>query len=110
MADRNPPPIAEGFRLSANLAEIHAGGVKIEIEMKIDVEIEATRDIKDTRDLTMRVAVGVGASADQVRAGIARRDEQFLGAWIVEQPFLRKHADLQIDRPGVVALKAADRF
>src|SRR3954453_16144892 len=110
MSDSDSTAVAERFHLSADFVEVHARGVKIEIEMKIDVEIEATRDVKDTRDLTMWVAVSVGASADQVRAGIARGNQQFVRAWIVQQPFLRKHADLKVDCPRVIALELPQRI
>ena len=74
--------------------------------MEVDVEIEAASDLEDARDLSVRIAVGIGAAADQVGAGLAGRDQQLLGAGIVEQALLRKHADLQVDRPGVVPLQA----
>ena len=102
------PPYRCARRLPADLVEVHARGVEIEIEMEIDVEIEAPRDGEDARDLPVRVAVGIGTAADQVGARLASRDQQFLGAGVVEQSLLRKHADLEIDRPGVVALEAAD--
>ncbi len=53
------------------------------------------------------VGVGVGAAADQVGALLAGRDQQFLGAGIVGQSLLREDADLEVERPGVVALEAA---
>jgi hypothetical protein len=43
-----------------------------------------------------------------VGAGPAGRDEQRLRARVVEQAFLRKYAELEIDRPGVVALQALE--
>ena len=72
--------------------------------MKIDVAIEAPRDSEDARDLAMRIAVGIGTPADKVGALLAGRDQQLLGAGIVEQPFLRKHANLDIDRPTIILL------
>src|SRR4051812_47955693 len=56
----------------------------------------------------MRVAVGIGTAADQAGAGLAGGNEQLLGARIVEQSLLRKYANLDVDRPGVIALEAAD--
>ena len=68
--------------------------------MKIDVAIEAPRDLEDARDMSMRIAVGIRTAADQVRALLAGRDQQFFGARIVEQAFLREHANLDIDGPS----------
>src|ERR1044072_3674574 len=76
--------------------------------MKIDIEIEAARNIEGACDLPVRIAVGIGTAADQVGTGFARRDEQLFGAGIVEQALLREDADLQIDRPRIVALEATD--
>ena len=56
----------------------------------------------------MRIAVGIRTAADEVCALFARRDEKLLGARIVEQPFLRKNADFDVDRPGVVLLEPSD--
>ena len=73
--------------------------------MKVDVEIEAARDIEDARGLRGRIGVGIGAAADDVGALLAGLDQQLLGAGIVGQAFLREHADLQVERPCVVALE-----
>ncbi len=48
--------------------------------MKVDVDIEAARDLEDARDLSVRIAVGIGAAADQVGTRLAGRDQQLLGA------------------------------
>ena len=58
------------------------------------------RDREDARDLAVRIAVGVGAAADQIGALLPGLDQQFLGAGIVSQALLREDADLEIDRPG----------
>src|SRR3954465_13075015 len=105
MPDCDTPRISERLRLAADLLEGHARSIEIEVQMKIDIEIEAARDFKNAGDLRVRIAVGIGATTDQIGASIARRDEQFVRARIVEQSFLRKHADLQIDCPSVVALE-----
>ncbi len=57
----------------------------------------------------MRVAVGVGAAAQQVGAGLQRLTQQGLGTRVVQHALLRKYADLQTDRPGVVGLQALYR-
>src|SRR6202161_2063918 len=80
----------------------------VEIEMKIDIAVEAPRHREDARNLPMRVAVGIGTAADELCTLLARRDEKLLGARIVEQSFLRKNADFDVDRPGVVLLEPPD--
>src|SRR3954464_14902863 len=75
--------------------------------MKVDVEIEAAPDGEDGRSLRRRIGVGVGAAADDVGPLLAGLDQQFLGAGIVGQAFLREYADLEVERPGVIALEGA---
>jgi CheY-like chemotaxis protein len=76
--------------------------------VKVDVDIEAFRKREDARDLSMRIAVGIGTSADQIGARFARSNQQFLRAGIVEQAFLGKDANLKVDRPSVIPFQAAD--
>ena len=52
-------------------------------------------------------AVGVGAAADDVGTLLAGLDQQFLGAGIVGQAFLREYANFEVERPGVIALEGA---
>ena len=52
--------------------------------------------------------IGVRAAADQVGAFAAGLDQQLLGAGVVEQAFLREHADLEVDGPGEIARELAD--
>src|SRR5580658_8434004 len=76
--------------------------------MKVDIAVELPRNREDTRNLSVRIAIGIGTAADEVGALLARRDEKLLGARIVEQPFLRKNTDFDVDRPGVVLLEPPD--
>ena len=46
-------------------------------------------------------AVDIRRATDGAAAALERLDHQFVGAGIVEQTFLREHADLQVDRPGI---------
>ena len=64
---------------------------------------------EDARDMAVRIGVGIWTPADQVRTLLARFDQEFFGARIVEQSFLRKHADFEIDRPSIVVLQSVDR-
>ena len=61
-------------------------------------------------EMRVRVGVHIGTAADRLAAVAQRRDQKFLGAGIVGQAFLRKHAERQIDRPGIVALQRLDRL
>ncbi len=56
----------------------------------------------------MGIAVGIGTAADQVGAGVQGLDQEFVAAGIIEQAFLRKRADLDIEGPGIIALQPAD--
>ncbi len=67
--------------------------------MKIDIDVELLRQVEDPFDLALGIGVGIGTAADHVAAVAQRRDQQFLGAGIVGQPLLRKHAERQIDAP-----------
>jgi len=108
VADRDPAAAAVFLGEAGDLLEMHPGGIEVEVEMEIDVDIEPVGDREDVRDLAVGIAVEIRSAADQVGTAGARRDQQLFGAGIVEKPFLGKDADLQIDRPGVIRLEAAD--
>ncbi len=57
-----------------------------------------------------RVGVEIRHRADGPRAAAQALDQQFLGAGIVGEPLLRKHAQFDIHRPSVVARELFDRF
>ena len=61
-------------------------------------------------ELLVRIGVGVGTAADQVGAVAKGCDQQFLGAGIVGQAFLREGADDEVQRPGIIALQRLDRL
>ena len=94
--------------LATDFVEMHPGRIEIEIEMEIDIDVETPCEIEDARDLAVRIAVGIGTAADQVGAVFARFDQKLEGAGIVVETFLRKHADFDVDGPGIVALQLAD--
>ena len=108
MADGDAAAVAVGVGRAAHLVEVHPAGIEIEVEVEVDVEVEAAGDGEDARDVLVRVRVGVGAAADQVGALGAGRHQQLLGARVVDQPLLREDADLQVERPGVIALQLRD--
>ena len=67
-------------------------------------------DREDARDLPVRVACRCRGSRRSGRRPRSQAcDQQLLGAGIVEQALLREHADLEVDRPGVVARRAGAR-
>ncbi len=74
--------------------------------MKIDIDVIALRQLEDFRDLTVWIAVSVGTAANQIGAALASFDQQLLAAWVVEEAFLRKHANLDINGPCIIALQA----
>ena len=108
VTDGHAPAPARSLRAATDLVEIHPRRIDVEIEMKVDIAVELPRNREDARDLPVRIAVGIGTAADEVCALFARRDEKLLGARIVEQSFLRKNADFDVDRPGVVLLEPPD--
>src|SRR3984957_17924420 len=76
--------------------------------MKVDIAVELPCNFENARDLPVRIAVGIRTAADEVGALLARRDEKFLGARIVEQALLRKNTDFDVKRPSVVLLEPPD--
>ena len=69
--------------------------------MHVDIDVELARDREDAVDLPVRARIRVGRGADHAAAVAQRLDHQLVGAGIVQQPFLRKDADLDVDRPSV---------
>src|ERR671930_1382898 len=107
VTNRHAAAPAMSVGLAAHLIEVHPRWVEVEIQMKIDVEIETAGNVEDARDLPVRVGVGIRATADHVGPLLAGLDQQFLGAGIVGEALLGKGADLQINRPRVIALELA---
>ena len=101
MADGDAPAILEFLGAPADVFEVHAVGGRTEIEMQVDVDVVLARQFEDAVDLAGRTAVDIRRAADGAAAAIERLDHQLVGAGIVEQTFLREHADLQVDRPGI---------
>ena len=70
--------------------------------MHVDIDVEFARHLEHPIDLTVRVTVGIGRCADAARSIPQGRDHEFVGARIVQQTFLGKDADFDIDCPGKV--------
>ena len=73
--------------------------------MEVDVAVVAPGQVENAGDLSVRVAVHVGRSAHHLAAGVERRDQHLVAPRIVEQAFLWKTAELDVDGPGIVALQ-----
>ena len=74
------------------MLEVHAVGGRAEIEMQVDVDVVFARQFENAVDLAGQIAIDIGRAANGAAAAIERLDHQFVGAGIVEQPFLRKNA------------------
>ena len=103
VSDRNPAAPTIFLRLAADIFDLHPLRGLGKIEMHIDFSIEVACDRKDPVDLAARVGVEIGNGADRPRAPAQALDQQFLGAGIVGEPFLREDAHFYIHRPGMVA-------
>ncbi len=105
MADRDAPAPAAPLGLAADLVEIEHRGVEREVEVQVDVEVALLGEVEDAGDLAVAVAIDVGRAADEVGAEVEGLDQDGVAAGVVEQTLLGKDADLEVDRPGVVALQ-----
>ena len=105
MADRDAPLIFALLGLPADFVQMAPGRVEVEVEMKIDVDVEFPREIENAREMRIRVGVGIGAAADHLAAVAQRLHQQLFAAGIIGQAFLRKDAEREVERPGIVALQ-----
>ena len=101
VADRDPPAIAEAIGEPAHLIEVEFVRALAEVEVHVDIDIELASHREHAVDLAGGIAVRIGGGADDAGAAFQRLHHQLVGARIVEQPLLRKDADLQVDRPAV---------
>ena len=110
VADGDAALIVAPLGLPADFVEMPPGRIEIEVEMQVDIDVEFLGEVEQSFDLRIRIGVHIGAAADQIGAVAQRGDQQFLGAGIVGQAFLRKGADREIERPGIIALQRLDRL
>ena len=110
VADGDAALIVAALGLAADLVEMPPGGIEVEIEMQVDIDVEGLREIEQFFQMRRGIGVHIGTAADRLAAVAQGGDQQLLGAGIVGQAFLRKHAERQIDRPGVIALQRLDRL
>ena len=109
MADGDAALVVAPLGLPADLVEMPPGRIEIEIEMQVDIDIEGLREVEQLFQMRHGIGVHIGTAADQVAAIAQRVDQEFLGAGIVGEAFLRKHAQTEIDRPGIIALQRLQR-
>src|ERR1700756_257590 len=95
-------------RMPADLFHVGPGRIEVEIEMEVDVEIELAGDTEDATNMCCAIAIGIGTAADQIRAGLAGRNQHFLAAGIIDQALLREDTKLEVDRPRVIRFQLAD--
>ena len=72
-----------------------------EVEMHVDIDVVFARQLEHAADLAGAIGVIAGRSADDLCAAPQAIDHQLLGAGIVGQAFLRKYAQLDVDRPFI---------
>ncbi len=108
MADRDAPAPAIFLGLATDIVDLHAVGGFGQIEMHVDLGVELARNREDAVDLCLRIGVEIRRSTNGPRAAAQAFDQEFLGAGIVGEAFLRKYAELDIDRPGIVTRDLAD--
>ena len=96
------PPQPKRSVWSQTWSRSRSVGIEREVEMQVEVGVELAGQREQPVDLAVRVAVGVGRAADDGGAAAQGRHHQLLGAGIVEQPFLREDAELEVDRPAIL--------
>ena len=101
MADSDAPAVTKTFGQFADIAEIECRRINAEIEMQIEIEVIDARELEHPIDLPTGIRVGVGCRADHTATLRQGSDHEFVGARFVEQAFLRKDADLNVDGPAV---------
>jgi len=108
--DGHAAAISEALGQRAHVLEIERRRIGTEIEMHVYVDVEFAREFEHAVDLSVRIAVGIRCRADDAAAAPQGLDHQRIGARIVEQPFLRKDADLDVDCPPVFFDQRPDPF
>src|SRR5262245_3731594 len=76
--------------------------------MHVDIDVELARQLEDAMDLAGLVGVVARRAADHLGAALEALDQELVGSRIADQSFLRKDADLDIDRPLVVGNQRLD--
>ena len=86
----------------AHQVDVHRVRRIADVEVDIEVDVELAREREDAPDLSRLVGVVARRAAEHLCAAPQAFDQQFIRAGKADQPFLREHADLDLDRPFVV--------
>ena len=106
--DRDPAAELVFLGQFANQLDVHVVRGVSGIEMHVDVDIEFPRQIEHAMDLPGMIGIEIRCRADHASALFQRRHQKRVGPRIVGQPFLREHAQLQVDGPCVIAFQGGD--
>ena len=90
--------------------DVHRVGRIADVEVDIEIDVEFAREREDAPDLPRLVSVVTRRAAEHPCAAPQAFDQQFIRAGKADQPFLREHADLDLDRPLVVCDQRLDGF
>ena len=108
MADRDPPAAAVLLGQIADEGHVEFVRPVADIEMEVDIGVVLMRQLEDAADLALMVGIVARRAADRLGAAFQPFDQQFLDAGVIGQPVLRKDADLDVDRPSVIADQRLD--
>ena len=89
--------------------DVHVGGAVARIQMHVDIGVELAGEFEDPADLAVLVGIVVGRRADDPGTALQRLHQQFVRALVVGQALLREDAQLDVDRPGIVAAQFLQR-
>jgi len=110
VAGADPSLPAARDREVGDLADQQAAGLVEEVEVEVHVAVELSGEVEDETEVRAAVGVVVGHAADRRAAHRQGLAHQRFGPGRLEDPFLGEDADLQIDRPRVLALEREDRL
>src|SRR5215203_2135789 len=110
MAYSHPTTIIVAFCELAHVKQVQILGAYPEIEMHVDVDVEFPCDLENTVDLAGRVAVGIRGRANDAGSAFQGFHHQFVGSRVVQETFLREHADLDVNSPFVLVNKRKHTF
>ena len=102
MADHHAAAAAVPVGQFAHQMDVHRVRRVADVEMDVEVDVEFARQFEDAPDLPRLVGVVARRAAEHLCAAPQTFDQQLLRAGKADQPFLRKHADLDLDRPFVI--------
>src|SRR5262245_66319623 len=99
MADHDPSAALELLRELAHQVYVHGIGGRANVEMDVDVDVELASELENAPDLTRLVGIVARGASDHGGAAFSAFYQQLIGSGIIGEPFLREHADLDVDGP-----------